>query len=201
MKAPFISSLSAKRRKAMALVMVVTTVALISMLIVAIFSLTRTEYKATQNFVAARSAKQLADFAVAITQAQLQNAQNTSTAANDRTIHSTQPGMARVYNAIGNFIRAHKLYSSSQMVITSTNEADIFSTANQVPQDWNGTANKARFVDLNEPVVRPGLKGGTTAVFFPIIDPRAAYTGTNPTNGQAMVAVDGSACPHATVTG
>lgn len=200
MKAPFISSLSAKRRKAMALVMVVTTVALISMLIVAIFSLTRTEYKATQNFVAARSAKQLADFAVAITQAQLQNAQNTSTAANDRTIHSTQPGMARVYNAIGNFIRAHKLYSSSQMVITSTNEADIFSTANQVPQDWNGTANKARFVDLNEPVVRPGLKGGTTAVFFPIIDPRAAYTGTNPTNGQAMVAVEGFTYDNKTPT-
>ena len=191
MKASLISSQPAKRRKAMALVMVVTTVALMSMLIVAIFSLTRTEYKATQNFVAARSAKQLADFAVAITQAQLQNAQNTSTAANDRTTHATQPGMARVYNAIGGFVRAHKLYSSSQMVITSTNEADIFSAANQVPQDWNGTANKARYVDLNEPSVRPGLKGGTTAVFFPIIDPRAAFTGTNQNSGQTMVAVEG----------
>jgi len=200
MKAPLIPSQPAKRRKAMALVMVVTTVALMSMLIVAIFSLTRTEYKATQNFVAARSAKQLADFAVAITQAQLQNAQNTSTDANVRTTHATQPGMARVYNAIGGFVRAHKLYSSSQMVITSTNEPDIFSAANQVPQDWNGTANKARYVDLNEPSVRPGLKGGTTAVFFPIIDPRAAYTGRNPNNGQTMVAVEGFTYDNKTPT-
>lgn len=191
MKAPLISSTHAKRRKAMALVMVVTTVALISMLIVAIFSLTRTEYKSTQSFVAARSAKQLADVAVAITQAQLQNAQNTKTAAADRTTHSTQPGMARVYNAIGNFVSAYKLYSSSQMVITSNNEADIFSAANQVPTAWNATENKARYVDLNEPVVRPGLSGGTTAVFFPIIDPRAAYTGTNPSTSQQLVAVEG----------
>jgi uncharacterized protein (TIGR02600 family) len=191
MKAPLISSSRAQRRKAMALVMVVTTVALISMLIVAIFSVTRTEYKATQNYVAARSAKQYADFAVSITQAQLQNAQNTKTIANERTTHATQPGMARVYNAIGNFIRAHKLYSSSQMVITSSNESDIFDSAHQVPQDWNANNNKARYVDLNEPVVRPGLTGGTTAVFFPIIDPRAAYTGTNPASGQALTAVEG----------
>lgn len=183
----------AKRRKAMALVMVVTTVALISMLIVAIFSLTRTEYKATQNYAAGRSAKQLADIAVAITEAQLQNAQNNKTtgSASARTIHATQPGMARVYNSVGNFIRAHKLYSSSQMVITSSNEADIFKQEHQVPQDWNSSANKARYVDLNEPVVRPGLNGGTAAVYFPIIDPRAAYTGNNPATGQALVAVEG----------
>jgi hypothetical protein len=191
MKAPLISSTRAKRRKAMALVMVVTTVALISMLIVAIFSLTRTEYKSTQSFVAARSAKQLADFAVAITQAQLQNAQNTNTSAASRTTHSTQPGMARVYNSLGNFVSAYKLYSSAQMVITSSSEAEIFSTANQVPMAWNATENKARYVDLNEPVVRPGLIGGTTAVFFPIIDPRAAYTGTNPATSQSLVAVEG----------
>lgn len=209
MKAPFISSLPAKRRKAMALVMVVTTVALISMLIVAIFSLTRTEYKATQNFVAARSAKQFADFAVAITQAQLQNAQNTSNLASggdpatttNQIIHATQPGMARVYRASGEFLRAHKLYSSSQMVVTSpNNESQIFTPEHQVPTDWNSTANKARFVDLNDPVVRPGLKGGSTAVYFPVIDPRAAYTGTNPNNGQTMVAVEGFTYDNKTPT-
>jgi uncharacterized protein (TIGR02600 family) len=191
MKAIQLTSTGSKRRKAMALVMVVTTVALISMLIVAIFSLTRTEYKATQNFVAARSAKQLADFAVAITQAQLQNAQNTATTAASRTIHATQPGMARVYNAIGNFVRAHKLYSSSQMVVTSGSEAEIFSSAHQVPSDWNAPNNKARYVDLNEPVIRPALTEGTTALFFPIIDPRAAYTGNSPVSDEKLVAVEG----------
>ncbi|MBL9180019.1 MAG: Verru_Chthon cassette protein A [Verrucomicrobiaceae bacterium] len=189
-----------KRRKAMALVLVIITVALLSILIIAIFSITRTEYKATQNFVAARSAKQYADFAIAITQAQLQNAQNTSNQASggdpstttNQIIHATQPGMVRVYRANGEFLRAHKLYSSAQMVVASpNNESQIFAQANQVPQDWKSDANKARYVDLNEPVVRPGLSAGSTqSVYFPIIDPRAAYTGSV-SSGQNLVAVEG----------
>jgi uncharacterized protein (TIGR02600 family) len=164
-----------RRVKAMALVMVVTTVALISMLIVAIFSLTRTEYKASQSFVAARSAKQLGDIGVAIVQAQIQNAQNSATQTNPaaRKIHATQPGMVRVYNANGTFERAHKLYSSSRMVVQGSTEAVLYDQAHQVPADW--LAQPARFVDLNEPVVRPALTAGNTAVFFPVIDPRAAY--------------------------
>ncbi len=187
-----------KRRKAMALVMVVTTVALMSMLIIAIFSVTRTEYKSTQSYIASRSAKQLADLAVVFTEAQLQNAQNIATGSFSRTIHATQPGMVRVYQANGDFLRAHKLYSSSQMVITSNNEADIFNSANQIPAEWNSALNQARFVDLNEPVVRPGLTAGAMAVYFPIIDPRAAYNGTNPNNGQTMVAVEGFSYTKAT---
>jgi type II secretory pathway component PulK len=97
-----------KRRKAMALIMVITTVALMSMLVVAIFSVTRIEYKATKSYVAARSAKQLADIAVTLTEAQLQNAQNISTGATARTIHATQPGMARVYSAAGDFLRGYQ---------------------------------------------------------------------------------------------
>jgi uncharacterized protein (TIGR02600 family) len=168
-----ITSAGKKRRQAMALIMVVTTVALISMLIVAIFSVTRTEYKSTQGYVAARSAKQLADVSVAITQAQIQNAQNAATSASARTLHATQPGMVRVYNAAGGFIRAHKLYSSSQMVVAGADESVLFAAAHQVPNDWK--SKPAAYVDLNEPVVRPGITGGTSAVFFPIIDPRAAY--------------------------
>jgi len=198
-----------KRRKAIALVLVIITVALLSILIIAIFSVTRTEYKSTQNFVSARSAKQYADFAVAITQAQLQNAQNTSNQASggppatttNQIIHATQPGMVRVYRANGDFLRAHKLYSSARMVITSpNNEAEIFSQQNQIPQDWNSSSNKARFVDLNEPVVRPGLSSGTAqAVYFPIIDPRAAYTGTSD-GGQQLVAVEGFSYQNQTPT-
>ena len=187
-----------RRRKAMALVMVVTTVALMSMLVVAIFSVTRTEYKASQSYVASRSAKQLADLAVVFTEAQLQNAQNINTGSTSRTIHATQPGMARVYQANGDFVRAHKLYSSSQMVITSSNEADIFNSANQIPQDWSAPQNLARYVDLNDPIVRPGLTTGTMALYFPIIDPRAAYNGTNPDNGRTMTAVEGFTYTKAT---
>ncbi len=180
MKPSAISTLNLKRRQAMALVMVVTTVALLSMLIVAIFSLTKTEYKASQSFVAARTAKQLGDIGVAIVQAQIQNAQNsaTQTSPSTRKIHATQPGMVRVYNANGTFERAHKLYSSSRMVVQGSSESVLYDQAHQVPADWSDQA--ARFVDLNEPVVRPALKAGNTAVFFPIIDPRAAYNTLGP---------------------
>jgi Tfp pilus assembly protein PilV len=143
-----------KRRKAMALILVIITVALLSILIIAIFSITRAVYKATQNFVAGRS------------QAQLQNAQSTSNQASggdpatttNQIIHATQPGMVRVYRANGEFLRAHKLYSSARMVVTSPNdEAQIFSQNHVIPQNWNADSNKARYVDLNEPVVRAGL--------------------------------------------
>jgi uncharacterized protein (TIGR02600 family) len=161
------------RRRGLALIIVITTISLISVLVVAIFSVTRTEYKATQGFVSARSAKQLGDIATAIVQAQITNAHNVNTGST-RTIHATQPGMVRVYNAIGNFSRAHKLYSSTQMTVVGTSEAVLFGSDHQVPADWNSTANKGRYVDLNDPVIRPSRTAGTYSVYFPIIDPRAA---------------------------
>lgn len=164
---------SRKRRKGMALIMVISIVALMSILMVAIFSVTQTEYKSTQNYVNARTAKQLGDAAVAIVEAQIQNGQNTSTAASQRTIHSTQPGMVRVYSSLGNFVKGLKLYSSSQMEVTGTNEAVLYTSDHQVPTNWKTL--RARYVDLNDPIVRPGLSGGSKAVYFPIIDPRAAY--------------------------
>jgi uncharacterized protein (TIGR02600 family) len=160
-------------RRGLALIIVITTISLISILVVAIFSITRTEFKATQGFVFARSAKQLGDIGTAIVQAEISNAHNTSTAPIERRIHATQPGMVRVYSATGIFVRAHKLYSSSQMTVTGTENA-LFTPVHQIPQDWNSDTNKARFVDLNDPVIRPSRLPGAYALYFPIIDPRAA---------------------------
>lgn len=44
-----------KDRRGLALIIVVTSIALISVLVVAIFSVTRTEFRATQSYVAAKS--------------------------------------------------------------------------------------------------------------------------------------------------
>jgi uncharacterized protein (TIGR02600 family) len=175
-----------KRRQAMALVMVITVVALMSILIVAIFSVTRMEYKATQAFVAGRSAKQLGDIGTAIVQAQIENGQNTSTSAS-RTTHATQPGMVRVYNANGSFNAAYKLYSSSAMKVTGSENA-LYSDQHVPPSAW--TTMPARYVDLNEPVTRPGLTAGTYAVYFPILDPRAAWNYGG--GGQSVGAVVGN---------
>src|SRR6187397_2966228 len=87
------------RRRGMALIIVIGALALATMLLLAMFSLTETEYKSTQSYVAGLSAKQFAETANALVIAQLQNGQNTQTAPSARTIHATQPGMVRVYNA------------------------------------------------------------------------------------------------------
>lgn len=175
----FLPSFLRGRRRGMALVIVISALALISVLVVAIFSVTRTEYKATRSFVSARSAKQLGDISVAVVQAQIQQSHNPPAppAEGERKVHATQPGMVRVYNVVGTFQKALKLYSSSEMVVPGPSEADIFTSA-PVPADWH--TQKARYVDLNEPAIRPSRTPGGYALYFPIIDPRAA---TNITSG------------------
>jgi len=174
MKLSLLSRLK-KDRRGLALIIVVTSIALISVLVVAIFSVTRTEFRATQSYVAAKSAKQLGDIAVSIVQAQVQNGQATTTKG---TFHATQPGMVRVYNSDGSFNSALKLYSSQRMKVTGA-EDDLLSAANLAPSNWHTLPE--RYVDLNEPVVRPGTVTGAQqqsngyAIYYPIIDPRAAY--------------------------
>lgn len=172
-------------RRGLALITVVGTLALATILLMAIFSVTQTEYKATQSFVAAQSAKQLADAATAIVQAQIQNGQNIKK-DNTRTTHATQPGCVRVYKNDGTFLEAYKLYSSSQMATKAAgaageknlSEGKDSSGTLLLPLDWDAAAKSARYVDLNEPVVRPPLVAGPgvkPSIYFPIIDPRAAY--------------------------
>ena len=178
----------------MALIMVVTSIALMTVLILAIFSVTETEFKSSGSFVASRSAKQLGDMSTAIVQAQIQNGQNTFTAPGQRTIHATQPGMVRVYTAGGTFTAAYKLFSSSTMKVAGNSENLLMQAAQLVPATWN--TEPARYVDLNEPVIRPALAGGGAlpAVYFPIIDPRAAYnfSGTQtPAPNQPTTQVEG----------
>ncbi len=174
MKLSLLSRLK-KDRRGLALIIVVTSIALISVLVVAIFSVTRTEFRATQSYVAAKSAKQMGDIAVSIVQAQIQNGQATTTRG---TFHATQPGMVRVYNADGTFNSALKLYSSQQMKVTGA-EDGLLSGNNLAPSNWDTLA--ARYVDINEPVVRPGSvstaqgQSAGYAIYYPIIDPRAAY--------------------------
>ena len=193
MKAP-LKPLKRDRRRAVALIMVVTSIALMTVLILAIFSVTETEFKSSGSFVASRSAKQLGDMSTAIVQAQIQNGQNTFTLPSQRTIHATQPGMVRVYTAGGAFTAAYKLYSSSTMKVTGSSENLLLAAAQLVPNNWN--TQPARYVDLNEPVIRPALAGGGAppAVYFPIIDPRAAYNfnGTQtPAPNQPTTQVEG----------
>ncbi len=186
MNAKLLSSLRRRRQQAVALILVIITVALLTILIVAIFSITQTEYKATQSFVAARSAKQIADIATNIVQAQIQNGHFDPVnnpkeyAISNRAFHATQPGMVRVYNANGTFRAAYKLYSSSKMksVVAGIAGETALLSQDLPPSDWKSLP--ARYVDLNEPVIRPSMTPGANAVYFPIIDPRAFWNFLGP---------------------
>lgn len=166
---------SLKYNKGLALIIVVSSLALISILVIAIFSLTRREFKATQGYVSGKNARQLGDAAVAVVQAQIQNGHALTTTG---TFHATQPGMVRVYDADGGFSKAHKLYSSAVMTVTGAEES-LYTATHMAPSDW--VSQPERFVDLNEPVIRPapvtaaGSASTGYTVYFPIIDPRAAH--------------------------
>src|SRR6476469_9109008 len=131
MNLPSLLRLKTFRRRGMALVIVIGALALATMLLLAMFSLTQTEYKSTQSYVAGLSAKQFAESANALVIAQIRNGQNANAAPGQRTIHATQPGMVRVYQPDGTFSRALKLYSSAQMVVNGPAEVGIF-TPNSV---------------------------------------------------------------------
>src|SRR4051812_42670985 len=105
----------ASRKRGIALIVVVGALALTTVLLIAMFSVTESEYRATQSYVAAQSAKQYADMSVSIVQAQIQNAQidpsGTSKWIPDaRTTHTTQPGAAIKFNPNGSFAQGFKLY-------------------------------------------------------------------------------------------
>lgn len=185
------------RKQGLALVIVISALALISILIVAIFSLTRREFKATQGYVSGKTAKQLADVAAAIVESQIQKGQAQTTQG---TFHATQPGMVRVYNANGGFAAAYKLYSSTQMSVNGGQESALYAADHVAPTNWNTQPD--RYVDLNEPVIRPGritaaadASAGFT-IYYPIIDPRAAFNfygdqGVGPSGGTNTSQVEG----------
>lgn len=191
------------RRKGVALITVLGVLALITILMLAMFSTSETEFRSTQKYNSAQSAKQLADAAVAIVQAQIQNGQNSTTGAT-RTTHSTQPGAVRVYSATGSFSKLLKLYSSSTMVETSSDTDETAVVNNALPpQAWDSAANAARYVDMNAPVVRAPLAampGGQPSIYFPIIDPRAAHNYMGAAGAKPTTEVEGFSYSNAPLT-
>ncbi|HSJ01189.1 MAG TPA: Verru_Chthon cassette protein A, partial [Verrucomicrobium sp.] len=180
-----------QRSRGIALILVLGSVALISMLVVAFLTLARTEQRAAVAFSDTADARNLTELPVNLAIAQIRRAteQNGVT----RT-WASQPGMIRVFgtekdsttsNMRSKTVGLYKLYSDDRMVVmneganatskgmTTTevgvslnaDEAD-FATWQQVP---------GLFVDLNEPA--PVVLANSTKVEmqFPIADPRAVF--------------------------
>ncbi len=173
-----------RRKRGLALITVLSMLALTTIVVLAFFSITDTEYKATLTFSASQSAKQYADSALNIVISQIRTASDQDSTYTGREFHATQPGAVRTYSQQGNFLAGYKLFSDANMVFKATGATSAalekqFVQQSEPPANWRQGNNRARYVDLNEPVVRARTSATGTAtqadVFFPILDPRAAY--------------------------
>jgi uncharacterized protein (TIGR02600 family) len=190
-----------RRRRAVALITVLSVLALTLVLLTALLSATRTEYNSTVAQVNGAKARLHADSVINLAIGQIQQGTHQDTAAQGQEIWASQPGMIRQYKQDGTLLRGLKLYSDSKMVAKT--EAEI--AADTPPAAWD--KNPAQYVDLNEPVVRMNTTDPTGAprLFFPIIDPRAysrtatrsveGFTYSAFANGAAGQALDGVVVP------
>ncbi|OYW26654.1 MAG: hypothetical protein B7Z47_07400, partial [Chthoniobacter sp. 12-60-6] len=190
-----------RRRRAVALITVLSVLALMLVLLTALLSATRIDYNSSVAHVEVAKARLHADSVINLAISQIQRGTHQDTGTVGLEAWASQPGMIRQYKQDGTLLRGLKLYSDSKMV--STTEADI--AADTPPMDWD--KRPEQYVDLNEPVVRMNMTtpAGPPRLYFPIIDPRAysttasrsveGFSYSNYANGNAGQALDGVVLP------
>ncbi len=178
----------ARRHKGLALIIVLSMLALTTIVMLAFLSVADTEHKGTMTYSSSQSARRLADTAVNLVISQIRAGSDQDTTSTGREFHATQPGSVRKYNDSGAFLGGYKLFSDAEMIYTgsgnpngtkSVEDEFNFVKNSEPPTNWNQGENTIRYVDLNEPVIKgiAAVDGtvNTTQTFFPILDPRAAY--------------------------
>jgi uncharacterized protein (TIGR02600 family) len=178
------------RKRGIALILVVSVLALLTILMLAMFTATDNEFKSTQGYVASQDAKRMGDIATNIVAAQLRAASVPDPNSTTRYITATQPGCVRSYNTDGSFAGAFKLYSSTTMQIKGAGN-EIKMDKDVPPVDWDKPNNIERYVDLNEPIIRAAVNGTSmgTEIYFPIVDPTGYKQDTSATglgSGQSV---------------
>ena len=166
-----------------ALIIVLSLVAVMAMLAMVFFSSTGAESQASQSQSSAQSAQQLASSTAQIVMAQIQLAGNQTAPGNSTAVAWTsQPGLLRTFSPTGPST-VYKLYSDTDMITGNFSE-----TGFAPPATWK--SSPAIYCDLNAPVARAG---NSTSLAYPIADPSVAglvpgftlgtapgYSGSNP---------------------
>jgi hypothetical protein len=131
---------------AFALVLILICLALLAVVVVGLLSTMQSERATTGEFMAGTRTRHLAQAALELVQAQIRLA--TTEGINEdgqgTQTWASQPGMIRRYDAEGNLVGVHKLYSASNMTATAAD------TSMDLPEKW--FERPEEFVDLNEPV-------------------------------------------------
>ena len=144
----------------MALVIVLSSLVLLSILVVSILTSARQEVTSSNSYGAGSDAKLLADLPVNLVTAQIAKATSDPDLA-----WISQPGLLRTFSSSGQQ-NAFKLYSSYEMEKSGAYDPGGNTTLSaEVPSDWGTKPNE--FVDLNRPI-----QFGTRKI-YPIADPNA----------------------------
>ena len=150
-----------RNRKGIALLTVLTVMALTTILVLTFFSLASSEHQASNVYSNGLQAQQVAEQAVNMVIAQIREA---TTAGSDRA-WASQPGAIRVWDETGELEWIYKLYSDDLM-----KSPDVIEVGTDFDDLGGWSSLPSHFVDLNEPVIR-GEK-----VYYPIVHPAAANT-------------------------
>jgi uncharacterized protein (TIGR02600 family) len=165
------------RRVGFALVMVLVALAVMSILLLALFGGASHQVRGAQGDAAFAREKMLSDTAAALVIGQIRQA---STQPGQAWI--SQPGLLRTYAATAARTPSacYKLYSSLNMIDTSGSLAFL---PGEIPPDWNSTANQNVYTDLNAPM--QALFG---TPIYPILDAGAVnhVTGLTSDAGHAV---------------
>jgi hypothetical protein len=153
------SRLFSKDRKGVALVTVLTVMALTTILVLTFFSLATSEHRASNTYSHGLQAQQVAEEAVNIVIAQIREATTIGTTR----AWASQPGALRTWTENGDPEYAYKLYSDDRMKTLDWAEFQF-----DFLEASNWSSRPSHYVDLNEPVIR-GKK-----VYYPIVHPAAS---------------------------
>jgi uncharacterized protein (TIGR02600 family) len=164
----------------MVLVMALVALAVMTILLLALFQGTTHQAREGQGDAYLAREKMLADSAVALVIGQIQQASMQTNVA-----WISQPGLLRIYttNAVRAPAACYKLYSTPSLpgMIDTTGTLAFFST--DVPTNWSSLPSQ--YTDLNSPVQSSGLTN------YPVLDPAAtnAVTGVSTDTGLVTMPV------------
>ena len=138
------SRLFRKDRKGVALVTVLTVMALTTILVLTFFSLATSEHAASNIYSHGLQAQEVGEQAVNMVIAQIREA----TSVGDEKVWASQPGAIRNWDNSGKESYAYKLYSDDKMKFEGWSD---FKADFDEAKNWS--SHPESFVDLNEPVI------------------------------------------------
>ncbi|XHR30629.1 MAG: Verru_Chthon cassette protein A [Chthoniobacteraceae bacterium] len=177
------------RPQAVALVIVLAMMGLMTLLVVGFMVRVGSARKAVASYSATARTRQLANTVTNLVQAQVNEATSRCTGSITQGGSGfgwvSQPGALRLFDGTGALKTIYRLYSSTSL--TGTSASDFVKDI--PPEDW--ADSPAIWTDLNAPM--PDTAGN---LHFPILDPR------DPNNSTSVINVDGFALdkpPGATI--